>query len=159
MNHFDPRDRPAAQIAFREYVASGRGVDYNPWAELSGGWILGSPEFCKAIQSWIDDEPRSKEHPKRHQAVARPSFDDVIDCVSRELDLPDPLAPRWSRDPVRKLIADLAHEVSGLPYREVGRLLGVDHTTAIQLDMGSRQLEVADARYAALAARIRTLLG
>lgn len=159
LNHFDATDRLAAQMAFREYVSSARGIEYHPWAELTGGWILGSPEFCEAIQQWLDETPRSDEHPKRQKRIARPSFEDVVDCVAKELGVSDPLAARWSRDPVRKLIADLAHEVSGLPYREVGRLLGVDHTAAMRLGITSRRLEVADTRYAALAARIRALLG
>jgi putative transposase len=84
LDRFDPWDRIRARALFREYVSSVRQVEYDPHAAAVGGWLLGSPEFCERVQSWIDEKLRSREHPKRQRRVVLARFDLLVEIIRRE---------------------------------------------------------------------------
>jgi len=158
LDRFDAWDLMRAQALFREYVRSVREVEYDPHAAAVGGWLLGSPEFCERVQSWIDEKLRSREHPKRQRRVVLARFDLLVQIIEKETgEDPKALAP-WSRGPGRKLMADLGHEECGLTFEALAEVLRTSAWAAGKLRKRSRALAVADAGYAGLREKVRRLL-
>jgi hypothetical protein len=79
LDQFDPADHARARLMFREFVSRARDVEYDPHSEAIGGWILGSPSFCRTVQEWIDSTPRSREHPKRERRFVLARLDVLIE--------------------------------------------------------------------------------
>jgi REP element-mobilizing transposase RayT len=155
---FHPSDREIAQKEFRQFVSCVRDVEYDPWSELTNGWVLGSPEFCQDVQKWIDEKSRSSEHPARQRRVAAPGIDDLIAVVKSELDVTDIIQRAGRHQTARKLIADLAHDECGLKFPVIGAHLGVTAYGAAKLRARSRSSLVEDPDYARLLTRIRQTL-
>ena len=63
-----------ARRRFREFVAEGRGVNYRPWAELSGQIYLGSVEFQERMTKSIAGAKPGAEIPARQRRPARPDL-------------------------------------------------------------------------------------
>ena len=155
---FHPTDRRLAQTQFREFVSAARDVEYDPWGEAVGGWILGSPEFCEQMQRWIDTKSRSAEHPFGQRGVVLPRLEDLIDIVKSELGLQEDDLFRSSHDGARKLIADLGNDECGETFQAIALRLGTTRWGAGKLRARSRELLVKDLEYAELLGRIRRAL-
>lgn len=155
---FHPTSRRTAHLEFRDFVSRGREVEYDPWSETTSDWVLGSPEFCQEIQSWIDTKPRSAEHPRRQQQIALPRFDMLISIVKREFRLSDDDLRRRRRTMPRKLIADLGHDDCGQSFVVIAECLGTTPWGASKLRARSRQLLNRDREYSRHLRRIRLAL-
>jgi hypothetical protein len=158
LSMFDPNDRRAAQLRFREFVGEVRDVEYDPHAQTINGWIIGSPEFGRRIQAWVDSRAPSTEHPERYRHVVRCSFDHLIDIVCRELGLMRADVFRRSHSPARKLIADLGHDECGVSFGQIGARFGITPWAAAKLRVRSRELSIRESDYAELLARTRKRL-
>lgn len=152
---FHPTDRRMAQLRFREFVSAARDVEYDPWGEAVGGWILGSPAFCERIQLWIDTKSRSAQHPFGQRKLVLPRLEQLIDIVKKELRLQEEDLLRTTHDGARKLIADLGNDECGETFKAIGVRLGTTRWGAGRLRARSRELLVTDPEYAALLSRIR----
>ncbi|MEO6487230.1 MAG: transposase [Thermoanaerobaculia bacterium] len=155
---FHPTDRRLAQTRFREFVSAARDVEYDPWAEVAGGWILGSPQFCERVQRWIDTKNRSAEHPFEQRCVVQPDFEELIEIVKRELNLQEGDLFRRAHGGARKLIADLGHDECGMPFDAIAMRIGTTRWGAGKLRARSRELLLTDPGYADLIGRVRQAL-
>ncbi|HEU4521959.1 MAG TPA: transposase, partial [Thermoanaerobaculia bacterium] len=153
---FHPTDRHLAQRRFREFVSAARDVEYDP--HVDGDWIIGSPEFRRTVQEWIDKAPGSEEQPQRRKRVTYAGVPSLLDHIRGRLGLTDCDLLRKQRGPARKLLADLAHTECGKTFREIGAILGVTAAAAAKLSARSRELTLSDPEYAELLEDIRVKL-
>ncbi len=158
LDQFDRTDHARARLLFREFVAQPRDVEYDPHAEAVGGWILGSPSFCRKVQEWVDSAARSRAHPKRERRFVLARLDVLLETIRREVPAEERALAPGSRGPARKLIADLGHEDCGLTFEALAEVLGTTAWGAGKLRRRSRALAAADRAYASLRERIRSLL-
>lgn len=155
---FHPTDREVAQREFRQFVSLARDVEYDPWSELTNGWILGSPAFCAKVQKWIDAKPRSSEHPARQRCLSAPALNTLIQMVKGELGLADLTLKGRPQRVARRVIADLGHEECGAKFPVIGAALGMTAVGAAQLRSRSQARLANDPEYQQLVERIRRLL-
>jgi len=158
LGQFHPTDRRLAQSRFREFVSAARYVEYDPWSETVGGWILGSPEFCERVQRWIDSKTWSREHPLEARSFTRPLLEDLIVIVKNELGIEEDDLFRRRRGWARKLIADLGHEECGTTFAPISERLRTSRWGAAKLRERSRELLATDPAYAELHDRVRRTL-
>jgi hypothetical protein len=155
---FHPASRHIAQKEFRDFVSRGRAVEYDPWSEATSDWILGSPEFCRNIQKWIDTKTRSQEHPRRLRRVVKPKFEVLISIVKREFGLTSEGLQSRQCTAARKLIADLGHDDCGQTFGAIAEVLRTTPSAASQLRTRSRKLIETDRQYSNCLQRIRIAL-
>jgi len=67
-----PRRKRQAQLAYRRFVAQGRGKTI--WDQLRGGVLLGGDRFVRKLAPLLKDITRQKDIPKAQRYVARPSL-------------------------------------------------------------------------------------
>jgi REP element-mobilizing transposase RayT len=140
---------------YRRFVSEGHGAAYNPWESLVGQLYLGGEQFCERMQALVASKPRSPEHPRSQRRFVRPSFDAVVDAVSRTFNEPADTIRRRSHAVSRKAVAHLAWEEAGVTLAATGAWLGVTGAAAGHLARESKRLEASDRIYAALLRAIR----
>lgn len=155
---FHPTDRGIAQREFRQFVSLARDVEYDPWSELTNGWILGSPSFCEKVQKWIDAKPRSTENPVRQRRLTTPRLTRLIEVVKREIGLSDLSFRGRPQRVARQLVADLGHEECGAKFPAIGAALGMTAFGAAKLRSRSQALLADDPEYRALLEKVRAAL-
>jgi putative transposase len=75
-------DRAEAVTRYASFVDAGVGIERSPWDDLVGQIFLGTAEWIERMQTLIDEEPRSEEHPRAQRAIARPTMEAVVEAVA-----------------------------------------------------------------------------
>lgn len=160
LEQFGAGSKPLADAreGYRQFVGAGRGAEYNPWELVVGQLYLGGEQFCERMQTMVDAEPRSSEHPRPQRTFVRVSFEAVVDAVSHAFDEPASTIQIRTHRVSRKALAHLAWEGTGISLASIGRWLGISGGGAGFLVSRSRELEASDGEYAALLSAIRESL-
>ncbi|MBW3564388.1 MAG: transposase [Acidobacteria bacterium] len=124
VRHFH-RDLPEARNAYREFVQRKVGSDESIWSHLKGQIYLGSAEFIAKVQTLIDAEPRSTEHPSPQRNVDRPKLVETAETAAAMMDADLDEIRTTRGHPGRAVIAHLARIESLSRLREIAALLGL----------------------------------
>lgn len=148
LDQFDPRDHDNAGVAYREFVASARGVSYNPWASLRGQIFLGSDEFCQRMQSLVSQKIRSGEHPKSQRRFVRPPLESVVwEITTRFGTTVDALRRKARAGMHRKALAHLAVDECGLTLRDLAGWMNATPQAISKMRQASCELYAINGSY------------
>ena len=155
LDQFDPRDRVHACEEYRRFVADARGASYNPWEKLVGQIYLGGDEFCDRMQTLVDAQERSAQHPRPQRSFARPSLETVVTAVTTEFGVTAGELREKSRGHARKAFVHLAIDDAGLTARSVAEWIRTTEWAASKLRQVSLERYANDASYRMSIDRIR----
>jgi putative transposase len=119
------RERPDAQREYRNFIAAGIDKPLPLLDFVAGQIYLGSDPWRERIQSLIDAEPRSIEHPRAQLSIARPTMEDVLEAVQKTFDLSTEAMPSRSATTARQVAAYLAFEDGLIVQSAIARALGL----------------------------------
>jgi putative transposase len=157
LDQFGP-DRQAAHLAYRRFVADGRGASYNPWESIAGQMYLGGAAFCERMQSLVAAKPRNREHPRAQLRFVRPSLDAILLLVADRFAVaPDDLK-RKSRGQARKSLAHLAVDEAGLTLKAIAEWMGVTEWAASKMRQTAKALYASDGDFRRTIDQIRAAL-
>lgn len=155
LGQLSPGERTESCEAYRRFVADARAAEYRPWESLIGQIYLGSEEFCERMQRLVSAKPRSRQHPKAQRMFVRPSFDAVIDQISRTFGEPVDQLRERSHRASRKALAQLAWQESGLTLAAIANWMNVTDRAVSHLVKCGKSLEESDRLYRDRVRRIR----
>ena len=112
------KQRRDAQKAYRKFIEEGVGAK-DPYAEVTNGFLLGSPQFVSWIWEKTNGSEELKEHPRDERIVGRPSLEELFEDVRTKQERND--------------IVAFAHGRCGYLLTEIGRHLDLDRSTISKL--------------------------
>ncbi len=125
--HFD-RDLKNAQAGYRQFVDAAIGdveIEKDFLSRIVGQIVFGSDQFVQAIQTLIDSEERSTEHPRYQRDIGRPPLSAIEAAVCERLEVtPEQLRARKG-DLSRRVFAMLGYWEGFRTLREIARELGL----------------------------------
>jgi len=120
------------QAAYRRRVegAVRQSVPPTVWEQLQAGLALGSAEFARKVQQWLEPE---REKPAKRPLRARASFGEIVAWVEREKG--EPRARFWRRrgDWGRALALWAGRRYAGMTLADLGQEAGMDYGAVAML--------------------------
>ena len=147
-----------ARRRFREFVAEGRGVNYRPWAELSGQIYLGSVEFQERMTKSIAGAKPGAEIPARQRRPARPDLATVEREVLCAFGASPSVLEGRSRHPARKAFALLARRVADAPLGAISSRMKLSSRPSGTTVRSAAEFEQKDRRFRRLVAEVEKRL-
>jgi putative transposase len=119
---------------YREYVESAvrEGLERSPWENLKEQVVLGSAEFLAGVRKHASGDKREQRASGR-LAVARPGFEEVIECVEKVK------GERWEEfrdrhgDHGRDLALYLGRRLGGVKLDELAAAVGAGEYAAVAM--------------------------
>ncbi|MBC7093690.1 transposase [Candidatus Bipolaricaulota bacterium] len=103
-----------AQLAYRQFVAQGRGVDI--WEDLEGGVILGTGRFVNKMRPRLRERAGGSEIPKKARLAGRPTLKALFRGVRGDL--------KRRNERIREAVVE-----HGYTLNEVGAYIGLHYST------------------------------
>ena len=126
--------KPAAQEAFRRFVAEGARAAYEPWKQLRGQIYLGSDDFLADVERRAADREAS-ESPRRQRKPIEAQLEGMAREASSRMGVSLDGMKRHPRLHVveRRLLAHALRSQGLFRLDEIGRVLGVKAAQASSL--------------------------
>ena len=118
-------DRASAIERYVRFVDEGAHLTRSPWENLVGQVFLGSAAWIEKMQTLIDEEERSEEHPKAQRNIARPTMDRVVEAVAATFECAKSEVCTRALPAARMLAAWLGWNVSLAKLREIRAAFGL----------------------------------
>jgi len=141
------RDRTAATVAYRRFVAEARAATYKPWDALVGQTYLGGDTFCERVQTLVDMKQRSGEYPRAQRKCVRPLFESVVALVCDRYGMTVERLKAKSHSDARRALCQLAVDEAGVKVHAVAEWLNVTDSAASRLRYGARALYGTDSQF------------
>jgi len=151
LDRLEPRNSVKARQRYRTFIHDVTSAK-SPWRNVVGQLYLGGSAFIDRVKERIDEQERSREHPRAQRIVRCATVAEIRTAVERVAgEAPTECGSR----PVRLAFAMLAHAEALAPLREVGAVLGIGATGAWALIRRARVAVQSDPMFANLLERVR----
>jgi len=125
LGYFSNRKREAV-AAYRAFAEAGIGADHNPFREVDGGCVLGSPRFKEKVRCLLKGREHSEELPQLKRFRETVPMSQVIKACCGHYGRSEEELVRTSRgNKPRDIAIYLAKVMSGRKNKEVGALFGI----------------------------------
>jgi len=149
----------SAQAGYREFVADGRGANYNPREAIVGQIYLGSEEFRSRMQQMVDQRPRSSEFPAAQRIAAPTPLDAVAGAVASAFGLKGMEAlSKKAQKPHRRAFVHIARAMTPFTVAAIARYLGVSDRAVTSMARASESEAATNPRYQSLLDAVWTRL-
>jgi putative transposase len=124
---------PRSRREYKRYVERGWEEDAgNPLSELYGQVLLGTEEFIERLKGLIKGKAVSQEIVERSRLKERPALEEILRLVAEKYgEEPETLRKRGRNKEARKVAIYVMKRYSGLSNRDIAKLFGGMHYTAV----------------------------
>jgi REP-associated tyrosine transposase len=151
LGRLEPRNPAAARRLYRAFIHDAASAK-SPWRNLVGQLYLGNSAFIDRVQERIDEQQRSREHPRAQRIVRCATLAEIRGAVERAT---GEVPTKYGSRGVRLAFATLAHSEALAPLREIGAVLGIGATGAWSLILRARRLVQCDPIFSKLLEGVR----
>lgn len=152
LGRLHPHDLAAARQLYRAFIHDAASAK-SPWRNLVGQLYLGSAAFIDRVQERLDEQQRSREHPRAQRIVRCATVAEIRNAIER---VAGEAPTKYGSRPVRLAFATLAHSEALAPLREIGAVLGIGATGVWALIRRAKQVIQSEPMFANLLEEVRT---